>query len=174
MRTRADAGLPAGPARPARAWRALRAGLAGLCLAFAGAASAQDISARTPDVLVAWLESEGLPVRAGIDPVGDPMIEVRYFGTSYIIYFYDCIEGADCRSLQFYSAYRVTRPVSPGLLNAWNAERRYSKTYVAQNGDVRLELDVHTGLEGIAAGDFETILELWHRSLVDFEEALAP
>ncbi len=160
--------------RQKAAVKGLKAGLTGLCLAAAGAASAQDISARTPDVLVAWLESEGLPVRAGIDPVGDPMIEVRYFGTSYIIYFYDCIEGGDCRSLQFYSAYRVARSVSPGLLNAWNAERRYSKTYVAQNGDVRLELDVHTGLEGIAAADFEAVLELWHRSLVDFEEALAP
>ena len=57
-------------------------------------------------------------------------------------------------------------------VNDFNAEKRWVRAYVAEDGSTKLEMDVYMGDGGISADDFATTVGLWSRLMGDFEELI--
>ncbi len=140
-------------------------------VALAGTAQAQsNIVASDPGTVMAYFEAQGFPITLDADNQGDPLLEVKYFGTSFSIYFYGCEENADCLSIQFFSGYRTEGAVTLEKLNDWNTEFRYLRSYLTEEGSSRIEYDVYFGDGGMANDDFDGVVDNWTRGLQRFEE----
>ncbi|GKY86916.1 YbjN domain-containing protein [Sinisalibacter aestuarii] len=147
--------------------------LAGAALAatLAGGARADTLRASDPQSFIDFFFDAGYPAQLSEDGVGDPFIEFRYNGVIMPLWFYDCVDNANCQSVQFYFAYSLEEPTSYEALNAWNGEeRRYTRAYRVDDGVVRLEMDVFTGVDGMSPVDFESLMDLWLDRLTEFEE----
>ncbi len=132
----------------------------------------QNISAANPQAMFDYLRAEGIDASLGKDDYGDPNIRITYYDTNFSIYFYGCKDGAKCKSIQFYSGYRTEGEWTSDDANAWNQDRRFSKAYVSDNGNARLEYDVYTGVAGLQVREFADIFTNWTHSLSDFEAAI--
>lgn len=146
-------------------------GLAAIALSMAGALSAQaeTIIATDPDGIVAHFNALDMPARLTEDSYGDPLIDFRYEGEHFSLFFYDCEENTNCLSLQFYSGYQTTEPVSLETINAWNTEYRFVRAYLTDEGVSRIEMDVATSWHGIDGEDFDELIWLWLDSAATFE-----
>lgn len=135
----------------------------------AGPALSENIKASNPDGMMAFLNDEGIAASLGVDDYGDPNIEIRYYGTNFSIYFYECTNGARCQAIQFYSGYRTEGSWPQHRANQWNTERRYTRAYITDEGSSRLEFDIFLGRDGMSARDFSDVFSTWTSSLSDFE-----
>jgi hypothetical protein len=143
---------------------------AALAAGLAGSAQADNLRASDPQSFSDFFFDAGYPAQLGKDGVGDPYIEFRYQGIVLPLWFYDCVENANCQSVQFYYAYNLDEPISYEALNEWNGEeRRFTRAYRIEGGTVRLEMDVFTGADGISPDDFESLMALWLDRLTEFE-----
>lgn len=71
---------------------------------------------------------------------GDPVITGDINGTAYQLFFLDCRNHRDCRTLNFYAVWD-TAGVSLELLNRWNALGAYNKSYLTTDGMPVVELN---------------------------------
>ncbi|WP_233717539.1 YbjN domain-containing protein [Jiella avicenniae] len=71
---------------------------------------------------------------------GDPVITGDINGTAYQLFFLDCRDHRDCRTLNFYAVWG-TAGVSLELLNRWNALGAYNKAYLTTDGLPVVELN---------------------------------
>lgn len=132
-------------------------------------ATASDIFASRPDTVLGYFKDSGFPSKLTVDNVGDPLVEVKYFGTSFEVYFYGCSNNVNCTSVQFYSGYRTDGRVTLEQINQWNAENRFIRGYVTDEGAARIETDAYTGQDGLSSDDFDSLVNIWLRGLTDFE-----
>lgn len=132
-------------------------------------AVAGQITASDPDGIKEWLAGEGIVVKAETDSVGDPKLKIRYYGTSFSIYFYGCSDNTNCQAIQFFSGYK-TEGVSLAKVNEWNSDFRYARAYLSDVDSVRIEYDVFTGRDGVSERDFADVFDLWLGSVEDFEK----
>jgi putative sensory transduction regulator len=95
---------------------------------------------------------------------------IRYYDTSFSIYFYGCNNGTGCTSIQYFSGYRTEGSVSASRLNEWNRDKRYARAYLSDSGAARIEYDVYLGADGMSQADFDQSFSLWTRSMGEFEE----
>jgi len=141
-----------------------------LSLGLAGASFATDtIRASDPDGILEWIKDEGFVAKAETDSVGDPKLEIRYYGTSFSIYFYGCTDNRKCEAIQFFSGYK-TDDISLEQLNNWNSNFRNSRAYMSDVGSVRVENDIYLGRDGLTAHDFEDVFESWLSTREEFEK----
>jgi len=63
-------------------------------------------------------------------------------GWNVNVYFYDCNDSGDCRSLQYRVWLDKMDNYSLNAANKWNHEKRFAKAYLNDNGDIYLEADV--------------------------------
>jgi len=139
-----------------------------VCLALP--ATAQNITAGDGTAIANYFLSEGFSPELSRDNVGDPLIEVDFYGTEFAIYFYGCNDGGDgCNAIQFYSGYAVNGAVRLAQVNAWNTEQRYARAYVSDSGAARIEYDVYLGDTGVTENDFAAILSNWVAQQREFE-----
>ncbi len=138
----------------------------------ASTASAESVKASNPQSIMDYFFSAGEPARLGRDSVDDPMITVRRGSSEYTVFFYGCVEGANCDSIQFYSGYKAGGSVSVKLMNQWNTDHRYSRAYVNEEGAVKLEYDVFLGTKGMGSDDFGRVVSIWEREFDMFEETI--
>ena len=129
-----------------------------------------NILASDPASVLNYFESEGFPADLESDNQGDPLIEVKYFGSSFSIYFYGCDENVDCLSIQFFSGYRTDGNVGIDSINAWNSDFRYLRAYLTDEQSSRIEYDAYLGTNGMSVGDFEGVVDSWTRGMQRFEE----
>ncbi len=144
--------------------------LAAVVSALGAAASAENIVASDPGVLVAYFFDQGIPAKLTKDDYGDPLIDARYFGTNFQIYYYGCTGGENCRSIQFFSGYRTDGRISLEQINSWNTSERYARAYLSENLSARIEYDVQLGNTGMTEEDFNSVFSLWTQSVENFEE----
>ena len=89
----------------------IRLAFAMLALSIAPASAlAQTVQATNPMTVVQALQSGGYRAVLGRDEQGDPKIDSGAGGTNFIIYFFDCTNGRDCRAVQFHSSYETQAP----------------------------------------------------------------
>ncbi|NKB26224.1 MAG: YbjN domain-containing protein [Rhodobacteraceae bacterium] len=148
---------------------ALLCSAAGAFLAYPAMAQS-NVVASDPGSVIAFFESEGFPVTLDSDGQGDPLIEVKYFGNSFSIYFYGCDNNTDCLSIQFFSGYRTEGSVPVEKINEWNTEFRYIRAYLTEEQSSRIEFDVYLGANGLSHEDFDGVVDNWTRGLQRFEE----
>jgi hypothetical protein len=142
----------------------------GMALGLATGAAADNLRASNPQSFIDYFFEAGYPAQLSTDAVGDPFIEFRFNGVVLPLWFYDCDANTDCQSVQFYYAYGLDEPLEFVRLNEWNGEeRRFTRAYRTEEGTVRLEMDVFTGVDGLSPADFDSLLAMWLDRLTEFE-----
>jgi hypothetical protein len=107
----------------------------------------------TAGLIARELRAMGLPAEVSPDSGGDPRIATTVDTYKWAIFFYGCakegdLENRPCLSLQFFSGYSLSQPVSSLTTNKWNAENRYTRAYTAttdQGPAARISMDVMFG-----------------------------
>ena len=99
------------------------------------------------------------------DSQGDPLIRGKINGVIYLVFFYGCADNKDCRSLQFNAAW--AEKMKPEDANAWNTQKRYTKSSIDSDGDINLKMDVMLQF-GMTERNLEEYFDIWDISLKDF------
>lgn len=112
--------------------------------------------------MLSIFQQEGFYAEEGEDGVGDPRISFKVEGIRCQVFFYD-VEDGRASSLQFATAFDA----KPGLekVNAWNQKKRFLKTYLDDEGDLHMELDVDLD-GGVTRGHLAEQIRLWRNSLL--------
>ncbi|MDE0148971.1 MAG: hypothetical protein OXM58_11425 [Rhodospirillaceae bacterium] len=118
----------------------------------ATASQAADFNSVTAPTVVEMLESQGLPVVTGYrKPSGDPYVRTRASGIDYTILFYKCKKARrprPCQHIMYMARYKLERPMSFRLMNAWNRRIHFQRGYLVRDKATglwtraRLEMDV--------------------------------
>lgn len=125
------------------------------------------VDATDPEVIAMLVQEAGHPAILSEDSLGDPMIESARGDVVWQLYFYDCISGGNCQSVQFYAGFDLAEGLPPQRVNDWHVERRYATVVLDAEGDPRLRYDVYIGA-GMRAEAFIGAVETWDRVLVEF------
>ncbi|MCI2399759.1 YbjN domain-containing protein [Aliiroseovarius subalbicans] len=139
-------------------------------LSVGATAQAGQVLASNPQSIMDFFFEQGIPAQLGTDSYNDPMIDYRYEGEAYSLFFYGCTDGARCDSVQFKTGHRVGGKVTLDSVNAWNAEYRFGDAYLTDNGDTNLTYDILTGAEGLSTADFSEVFGQWISMVEDFED----
>lgn len=110
------------------------------------------------------------PASIGKDGEGDPIIRGTIKDTKYIIYFYGCVDGKDCDDILFYAGWERRKDnISRTLLeiNKWNADTRYGKGYLDEEGDPCLEMVVNIDY-GVSRKNLEDSFNWWEKATTSF------
>jgi hypothetical protein len=102
------------------------------------------------------------------DQRGDPLIKGRIEGYTYSIFFYDCEDHKNCKSIQFHSGFKLNKKLK-GLesINDWNRDKRWAKAYLDQVGDPCIELDVQMRY-GVARDTLDSVFDVWSYLMKEF------
>ena len=123
------------------------------------------------DQLATILMDEGYRAKIGRDDHGDPFIESSVGGTAFQIIFYNCDLGSEgfCEDIMFRAAYSLPAGVDLETINAWNADKRFSRAWRDAESDPILETDLDF-VGGITRERIVTSLSVWESSVALFED----
>lgn len=142
-----------------------------LVAGMAGAAMAADVvRAQDPGSLTGVLFDQGIASKVDTDSYGDPMVQFRKDDRQYTIFFYNCTDNKDCTNVQFYIGYDTNGEVGLDVVNSMNQDNRFTTAAIDDEDDVVMTMDVLTGENGMAASDFEMLLNLFVDAAADFED----
>jgi hypothetical protein len=140
-----------------------------LGLAFSTASPGQTlVSAEDPSRLAEIIRSLGFQAKVDRDDVGDPVIHSSSSGFDFAIYFYDCTDNERCKSLHFTAGYDLADGTTLEAIQQWNADKRFASSYLDNEADPFLQMDVNTA-GGITEKNFEEWLDLWQSLKGEFE-----
>ncbi len=145
--------------------------IAVLASAWAMPAQAQMVNAQEPNSVVSALLDAGYSAKLGTDAVGDPMITSSVGGTSFQIFFYNCVQHKACATVQFHSGYDLENP-GLELINNWNRTQRFARGYLDKENDPILEMDLDLDDGGMSRLLFIDNIEFWSTQLGEFEKRI--
>jgi hypothetical protein len=125
------------------------------------------VDAGAPQVIVSLMQQAGYRAVLTETNDGDPSIESSAAGANFYIYFYGCQNGQNCLSLQFESGYDLPDGASLGLINDWNSTKRFAYSYLDNENDPYLNMDLNMSY-GISEQNFLDWLSLWDTQMADF------
>jgi hypothetical protein len=134
------------------------------------AAMADNVYATDAGSLARFFEDEGAEVETTSDNVGDPKLRVNYYGNEFSVYYFGCDNNVNCNAVQFFSGYATNGSVRLASINEWNMQNRFLRSYVAEEGSTRIEMDIFMGRDGISADDFARQVSMWSQGMREFEE----
>ena len=102
------------------------------------------------------------------DSMGDPLIEGQLDGKEYRLYFYDCSENRDCKSLMFHAAWEAEDLTGEAMAD-WNREKRFGKAYIDEDGRAALEMNVNLR-GGVTLANLDDTLDWWRLVLAEFPD----
>lgn len=102
------------------------------------------------------------------DSSGDPMVAGRMQGMKYVIYFYGCKDGQNCRSIQFSSGY--TDEFSVERANEWNLKYRWIRAYSKDGSNFKMDVDF---AGGITKANVEAQFATWDSFVSDIKDFVA-
>jgi len=106
--------------------------------------------------------------RLGQDDVGDPQVTGRMDGIGYVVYFYGCDAGKNCKSIQIRAGW-TDSSVTIDEVNAWNLEKRFSKAYLDADGDPVVEMSINMA-GGLTAENFNDTIDWWRVMATTFRD----
>ncbi|WP_246221693.1 YbjN domain-containing protein [Marichromatium bheemlicum] len=141
-----------------------------VAMLWAGSALARDlVSAADPEAVLEAAKGFG-SAELERDEVGDPRIRGRMFGVLYLVTFYGCEAGKDCKDLLFYAGWE-----DAGLtledVNRWNRGKRFGKAYLDDEGDAVLEFAVNLNY-GVTPRNLDDTFDWWGVVLREFREEM--
>jgi hypothetical protein len=123
-----------------------------------------------PEVAAA-LKQAGYPADITAERSGGPLIRSSTGKLLFFVHFFQCDAQLRCASIQFTAEFRRKSP-APGIIAAWNRERRFGRAFLDNHGIAWIAMDVETShgatsealVANIArwiavAGAFETFAE---------------
>ena len=102
------------------------------------------------------------------DGMGDPLIEGSIDSKEYRLYFYDCSENRDCKSLMFCAIWEA-EDLTDAMMANWNREKRFGKAYLDEDGRAALEMNVNLH-GGVARENLDDTLDWWRLVLAEFAD----
>lgn len=128
------------------------------------------IDASDPQAFAKVMQELGYFAKVTETSNGRPKIESKIGRKNFGIYFYDCKENKNCKSISFSSGWEVKkRPFDLGIVNKWNSEKRFGQAFVDDDGDPNIAWAmVLTG--GVSRAALEGTLDYWQSAVTDFEK----
>lgn len=115
-------------------------------------------------------KSEGYSITQDVDSDGDPMLSGKINGISYDIFFYGCEDvHQHCGSMQFSTAFDLTKGITMDEINAWNRDYRFGKAYVDDEMDPFIEYNI-TLLGGVTDENLADVIDWWRIALEQFTD----
>ena len=133
----------------------------------AGAGAEETIDATAPARILALVQGYG-EATLGTDNLGDPLIEGRIGEKDYELFFYDCKENRDCKSLTF-SATWETEDLTDAMMAGWNRQKRFGKAYLDQDGNANVEMSVNLH-GGVTRANLDDTIDWWRLVLAGFAD----
>jgi hypothetical protein len=99
------------------------------------------------------------------DAEGDPMVRGRIQGLKYVIYFYGCAEGKNCRSIQFSTGY--TNPFTAEQADEWNETYRWVRAFEREGSNFKMDVDFASG---ISKAHLEEHFATWESFVPDIKK----
>jgi len=127
------------------------------------------ICASEPATIVAAMQEEGYRAKLEKDKRGDPIIRSEVSGYEFEVYFYGCVEGKNCTTIQFYTGFSAEDDNTPAYANKWNTEKRFIKAYTNEEKELLLEYDIST-VGGVNKRNFADTLDWWATMLGEFSQ----
>lgn len=128
------------------------------------------VRAQDPASLVSALQNAGYKAKLKADKLGEPMIESSVSGRNFVIYFYNCTDRKDCRTVQFDSGYNTTTPPSLEQINEWNRANRFGRAFLDKENDPILRMDIDLDDGGVSPDLFIDNVEFWAVVVNSFEK----
>ncbi len=148
--------------------RDLTLGLALMAALAAPAAGAEEtIDATGPARILTLVQGYG-EAALTTDNLGDPLIEGRIGENDYELFFYDCKENRDCKTLTF-SATWEAEDLTDEMMADWNREKRFGKAYLDEAGNANVEMSVNLH-GGVTLVNLEDTIDWWRLVLVGFAD----
>jgi len=136
----------------------------------ASAAPAATVEATNPPSVVSAMQSAGYQAKLVADKSGDPMIESGVAGKKFLVFFYNCTDNKDCRTIQFYTGFKPDKAVGLDRINDWNKHQRFGRAYIDSEGDPVIEMDVDLDDGGLSPALFTDNLEFWESAIAAFQK----
>ncbi len=133
-------------------------------------AHAELVNASNPATIKAIVESQGWPATLVSKPGDDPYIESNRNGLKFLVLFMNCIEGRNCKTLQYYMGFSDAKQVPLEKFNQWNKEKRFARAYRDDEGDPVLEMDVDVDFNGIPRENIGETFNTWSSLMDTFRE----
>lgn len=147
-----------------------------LCAAPQASRAAEDpdgiVHARDVKTILQIAQSHG-SANLTKDDDGDPKITGCINQVCYSVYFYGCVEHANCKSIQFHSGFKMNKDHKPDwrVINEWNKEKRYGRAYKGKDGDPFVEMDIPMD-NGTTYGTLDVAFQDWGKVMGKFAKAI--
>jgi hypothetical protein len=124
------------------------------------------VNASDPARIVALLRALGL--RADLDTSDPtPAIISAAEGANFVIFFYGCTNGQNCRAIQFMAGFQLNTAPTLERINEWNARRIVGQAFLTGDGAARIAHYVALR-DGMAEANFAFTVEQWRIALRDY------
>ena len=123
------------------------------------------VDATDPDAVMNIARGFG-SARLSEEGIGDPLISGRIEGEKYKVFFYMCEENQNCKDIQFWAGWTGT-DVTIEDVNEWNAEKRFGKAFIDDEGDPILTYVVNLN-GGVSYDNLEDSFDWWRTMLSSF------
>jgi putative sensory transduction regulator len=146
--------------------------VAAITASAAGPVAAQMVTAADPASIAAALQAEGYAAKVEKGSDGDPVIRSQSSGSNFSVLFYNCNNGKNCATVQFYAGYKVEAGKAPSFeqINEWNKTNRFGRAYLDNSNDPVIEMDVDLDDGGMSRALFIDNLQFWTAVMARFEK----
>jgi Putative bacterial sensory transduction regulator len=129
-------------------------------------AEAQQVNASDPQAIVKLISGKGYQAEI-INTSSVPAIRSSDSGVTFIIFFMNCELDKNCKSLQFYTGF-ADMAVPLDKLNKWNSAHRFARTYLDDETDPVMEMDINLDYGGVSEANFIDTFTIWLDLLSQF------
>ena len=152
--------------------QAARAATLGACIALASPVVAGDmdaiVDATEPEKLASLIRDFGYRATVEQDDAGDPMIRSSAGGSDFLIYFYGCDGGEQCRTVLFQAGYDLESGTTGEVIEDWNENVLFGRAYLDEEADPWIEMPVNL-FGGVNRENFADTFDWWETVLEGFE-----
>lgn len=127
-----------------------------------------------PSTVAAALQDRGYRAEMSEDGAGDPMIISADGGITFAIVFYGCEDNSNCKTLQLAATYGFDEGKQPsaGALHDFDRGHRFTRTYLDEEGDPWIEMDIQVKDGPIERAEFDEALDIFLSNNNRFMDAI--
>ena len=125
--------------------------------------------ATDPEAIRDVMLAAGYAAELTTDDAGNPLIVSQASRSNFWVMFLDCEVSRGCQGVEFYVGYEVTQKPEADVLNSFNTDFRYVRTYYSGTV-VSMAMDVLMQNGGLDVPTYLEYLRLWSSILGDWEK----